>query len=251
MTTTDDNKIKDFLKVDEFPSGYGSGYGSGDGDGSGSGDGYGNGYGYGDGNGSGNGYGYGDGSGYGNGYGSGDGDGNGSGDGDGSGSGDGYGSGYGYGDGNGIKQLNGKEVYHIDGIPTLIDSVHGNYAKGRILNDDMTTKECYIAKCGNYFAHGETLKEAMYDAREKYEENSPIEERIARFNELFPDRDVPVPASDLFRWHHILTGSCLMGRVAFCESRGLDYKDGMYTVNEFIDLTKGAYGGEIIKKLIK
>jgi hypothetical protein len=136
-------------------------------------------------------------------------------------------------------------------MPTLIDSVHGNYAKGRILNEDMTAKECYIARCGNYFAHGETLKEAMYDAREKYEENSPIEDRIARFNELFPDRDIPVPASELFHWHHILTGSCKMGRVSFCESRGLDYKDGMYTVNEFIDLTKDAYGGEIIKKLIK
>jgi hypothetical protein len=185
----------------------------------------------------------------GSGSGSGDGDGFGDGDGDGSGFGDGSGSGD--GDGDGIKQLNGKEVYQIDGISTLIDSVHSNYAKGRILNDDMTNKECYIAKCGNYFAHGETLKEAMYDAREKYEENSPIEDRIARFNELFPDRDIPVPASELFHWHHILTGSCLMGRVSFCESRGLDYKDGMYTVNEFIALTKDAYGGEIIKKLIK
>ena len=32
---------------------------------------------------------------------------------------------------------------------------------------------------------------------------------------------------------------------------GLDYKDGMYTVNEFIALTKDAYGGEVIKKLIQ
>ena len=145
--------------------------------------------------------------------------------------------------------MNDQSVYSIDGVPTLIDSVHGNYAKARILKDDLTTSECFIAKCGNYFAHGETLKQAMLDAREKYEEHAPIEERLARFNEKYPDRDVKVPAPELFSWHHILTGSCLMGRKQFCEQHGLDYENGMYSVNEFIQLTRNAYGGNIIRRL--
>ena len=209
--------VKRFVTIDEFSGGSGSGSGSGFG------------------------------------FDFGDGDGGGFGDGDGSGFGDGDGGGSGFGDGDGedngdshIKCLNGQKVYYIDSISTLIDSVHGNYAKGRILDDDLTTKDCFIAKCGNFFAHGETLKQAQSDAREKYEENAPIEERIARFNEQYPDRDVKVPASELFSWHHILTGSCLMGRKQFCEEKGLDYQNGQYTVNEFIQLTRNAYGGNVI-----
>ena len=215
------------------------------------------GYGYGDSSGYGDshGYGYGDGFGDGSGFCTGDGYGYGSGDGDGSvfGDGSGYvsGDGNGYGDGFGISILNGERVYQIDDVPTLIDSVSGNFAKGRILLDDMTTRPCYIAKVGKYFAHGDTLREAMADAQEKYYENRPLTERIADFNREFPDRDVKVDAVRLFEWHHILTGSCLAGRKAFCEDRGLDYEHGHYTVNEFIRITREAYGGEAIKELEK
>ena len=106
-----------------------------------------------------------------------------------------------------------------------------------------------VAKCGNYFAHGDTLEDAFRDAREKYDENTPLEERIARFNEQYPDREKKVPAKELFSWHHILTGSCLAGRKHFCEEHGLDYENGKYTVNEFISLTRNAYNGYVIKQL--
>ena len=232
-------EVLNFLKIDEYPDGDGYGYG----DGSGFGDD--DGYGYGDGDGSGYGSGFGDG------YGSGDGSGYGSGFGDGSG----YGSGYGYGDGSGygygenIEAFRGQPVHIIDGIQTLIDKVHGNYAVGRILNSDFTTEHCYIAKYSNYFAHGDTLEDAIRDAHSKYEENMSIEERIKLFNEQFPDRDKKVPAKELFIWHHTLTGSCPAGRKHFCKEHGLDYENGEYTVNEFIQLTKDAYNGSIIRQL--
>ena len=173
--------------------------------------------------------------------------------GDGSGDGDVYGDVYGsgYGDvyGDGIEKINGQKVYPIDNTPTLIDSVHGNYARGSILNSDLTLSPCYIAKCGDYFAHGETLKEAVEDATEKYAKNQPVEGRIRVFNEKYPDRNKKVPAMELFNWHHILTGSCLMGRKNFCKNRGIDYENEEYTVNEFIALTENAYGGDVIKQL--
>ena len=215
----------------------------------------GDGYGYGDSSGYGDshGYGYGDGLGDGSGYGSGDGDGTAMlvGSGAGKGSGAGFGYGYDYVSGGGISILNGERIYQIDDVSTLIDSVSGNFAKGRILHSDLTTRPCYIAKVGKYFAHGDTLREAMADAQEKYNAHRPLAERIADFNREFPDRDVKVDAARLFEWHHILTGSCLAGRKAFCEDRGLDYEHGHYTVNEFIRLTREAYGGEAIKELEK
>ena len=212
-----------FLKI-EKKTGYGAGSGSG----------YGSGAGYGDGDG----YGYGDGDG--------DGYGSGAGSGSGAGYGAGYGDGYGYGDD--ILEYNHQKVYKIDGVPTIIDSVHGNYAKGKILRDDLTVRECFIAKCGSYLAHGETLKQALSDASEKYNENKPLEERIAEFNEKFPGNDIQIDGNELFSWHHILTGSCLFGRKSFCSDKGLDV-NAKYTVREFISLTENAFGSDVIRKL--
>ena len=205
-------------------------------------------YGYGDG--SGFGFGSGDGSGDGSGFGSGSGDGYG----DGSGSGDGYGdgSGFGFGDGYGVKELNGETVYMVDDVPTFIDSVYGNYAKGRILQSDLTTKECFIAKVyGRYFAHGETLKQAFNDAMSKTFQDIPEDERIARFKEQYPDNDVKIPARELFDWHNRLTGSCEMGRNNFVRNHGIDVDNDSFTVREFVELTKNDYGGQIIKKILE
>ena len=113
------------------------------------------------------------------GYGSGYGYGYGSGYGDGYGYGYGYGSGYGYGDGygSGIKSFNEEPVYRIDGVNTLIHSVRGNTAHGAIVNDDLTLTPCYIVKQDGFFAHGETLREAMEDLRDKLFEDMPEDDR--------------------------------------------------------------------------
>ena len=212
--------IKQFLAV-SYSSGYSYGYGYGSGSGSGSG--------YGSGDGSGYGYGYGDGYGYGYGYGS--------------------GSGYGDGDGDGIKSYNGHEVYIIDNMQTIIYSVHGNIARGVTINSDFTLADCYIAKCGDYFAHGETAKQAMADAQSKAYQNKPIEERIDYVIEKYPDVDVPIEHSTLFSLHNFLTGSCLFGRQKFAKSHSLDPEHGAMTMREFIHLTKDAYGEDNIRQL--
>ena len=234
METID--KIKAFLKVDEYP------YGCGDGNGCGSGCGNGYGYGCGDGNGCGSG------NGYGNGCGSGCGSGNGYGCGGGYGDGCGYGYGFGNCDGN-IKSLNGQPVYIIDETQTIITQVVGQYAKGFILGGNLTMTPCYIAKCGNYFAHGERLRDAFEDAVSKYEQDLPTEERIANFNSTFPDNDKPVRVSLLYVWHNKLTGSCAMGRQVFAKEHGIDISADSMTVSEFVRLTENSYGGDVIKLL--
>ena len=206
-------------------SGFGSGFGSGDGfvDGSGSGDGDGSGYGYGDG------------------------DGDGFVDGSGSGDGSGYGDGDGYGDG--IVSFCGQKVYQIDDVPTLIDHVHGNAAKGRILRDDLTTEDCYIVKQGSLFAHGKTLREAMDALRDKLFEDMPEEERIAEFVKAH-EWGKQYPSADYYGWHHRLTGSCDMGRSEFAKRHGYKLTDDeLLTVEEFIKLTENSYGGSVIRKL--
>ena len=193
------------------------------------------------------------------GSGSGDGSGNGSGSGDGSGNGSGYGYGYGSGDGSGngsgdgygrwIVSFCGQKVYQIDAVPTLIDHIHGNVAKGRILRDDLTTEDCYIVKQGSLFAHGETPHAAMDALRDKLFEDMPEEERIAEFVKAH-EWGKQYPSADYYEWHNRLTGSCDIGRLEFAKRHGYKLTDDeLLTVEEFIKLTENSYGGSVIRKL--
>lgn len=189
-----------------------------------------------------------------------DGCGCGGGDGDGSGDGGGVASGYGYisgeGDGGGygcgVKIFRGQEVYTVDGVATLIDSVHDNYAKGRILQSDFSLVPCFIAKVeGRYFAHATTLHKAFDEAMNKALRDMPVEERIAKFKESFPDDSAKIPATELFDWHNKLTGSCEMGRRNFVRNHGIDLENDSFTVKEFVELTKDDYCGDVIKKILE
>ena len=215
MTRPTDSELRRFLEP-------GSSFGSGDGDGSGAGNGPGDGYvvGSGDGNG------YGVGSSSGGGYGS---------------------SSYGYGSGDGIWEYCGVPVRMVDGVTTLIYSVHRNYAKGAILGTDLMLEPCYIARVGNCFAHGDTIREARCDAVEKDLKKLPVKERIASFVAAHPDPDAECSGRDLYDWHHILTGSCRMGRDEWCREHGLSPARARMTVWEFCRLTADAYGGATIR----
>ena len=239
MGVLTDEKIRAFLALDigydddeGNDKGNGNGYGSGDGSGYSYGNGGGNGYGYGDGSSNG----YGDGSGYGNGYGY--------------GNGGGYGYGYSSDDSYGIKEINGHTVYNVDDIKTIITSIRGNIAQGFILEKNTKLVPCYIVKKNNKFAHGNTLHDAFMSLQEKLYDNSTEKDRIEAFKREFPSYDTKYNNRDLFVYHHVLTGSCRMGRESFVSSNGLSL-DGKTTVREFVELTKNAYGGNIIKKLPK
>ena len=232
------------IKILEFIS-SGSGRGDSSKDGSGDGFGYGSGYG----SGYGQVYGCGDGSGDGSGYGSGYGHGYGDGSSNDSGAGNSFGSGNGFGDcyGSGLKSINGKKIYMIDGIAITISHIHGNTAKVTIVNNDLTETPCYIVKEGKYFAHGKTLAEAHTALQDKLFNKMPVEKRIAKFWACHK-KGVKYPTKDFFEWHHKLTRSCLMGRQQFAKDHGVDL-DGEMTVEEFIELTKNSFGGDIIKRL--
>nr|DAK56452.1 MAG TPA: hypothetical protein [Caudoviricetes sp.] len=191
-------------------------------------------------------YGYSNGDGCGDGCGAGSCDGHGAGSCDGSGSGSG--AGIGCGVGKGVKELNGDNVHLVDGLQTIIKSVHGNIAQGFILKSDLTLQPCYIVKENNKFAHGGTLHDAFTSLQEKLYDGSTEEERIEAFVKKFPNYDTPYSNRDLFDYHHVLTGSCRMGRESFCKDKGINL-DGSTTVREFVSLTKDNYGSETIRKL--
>lgn len=174
-----------------------------------------------------------------------------SGFGSGSGSGSGYSDcfGFGYGLNNHIKTINNNMIYNIDECATIITNIHNNIAKGYILNKDLSLSSCYVAKGNDLFAHGKTIKEAVAALQNKIFARLDIEERIDLFLKEFSDIDKKYPAKAFYDWHNKLTGSCEMGRDMFVKNGGYDLEKDMFTVKEFINITRNEYGGDIIKQL--
>ena len=162
-------------------------------------------------------------------------------------------TGYGYGSGDGygydIKQINGYTIYQIDGVATIIKRIIKGVAKGFIINNDLTLSPCYIVKGHNKFAHGETIKKAMEDLQNKIFEDMDTEEAIDMFLKEFSDLNKKYPAKDFYIWHNRLTGSCEMGRNSFVANGGYDIENDTFTVQEFINITKNAFGGDVIRRL--
>ena len=170
-----------------------------------------------------------------------------SGYGDGYGDGDGDGSGYGYG--SGIKYYNKHKVFKVDDIQTIITSIKGNIAKGFILLEDLTLERTYVAKGNNYFAHGETIKEALQALEEKIFSDMDYDNKIKEFRKIF-NKTKKYKGTEFFKWHNLLTGSCLQGRKTFVSNNELDLEKE-YSVKEFLEIVKGAYGWSMLEKLEK
>lgn len=158
------------------------------------------------------------------------------------------GIGFGFCTGVCLKSVNGYALFEIDGIPTGIYRARGNVAKGFIL-EHFATVDCYIVKDGDTYAHGKTLREAEDALREKIMESISEDDAIEKFLEHFKPNTL-YKNREFFEWHNFLTGSCRIGRENFCANHGIDM-DGESTPEYFIELTKGAYGGETIRKLEK
>ena len=110
----------------------------------------------------------------------------------------------------------------------------------------MTLRDCWIAKRGNFFSHGDTLHEAVEAVEAKWRENRPLDDRIAEFVKTHPSLDEEY--GDLFDWHHVLTGSCEFGRRQWCEEHGYKPTDSI-TLRTFLTETVGNYGGDVIRQV--
>ncbi len=75
------------------------------------------------------------------------------------------------------------------------------------------------------------------------------DEAIKMFLEEFSDLNKKYPAKAFYVWHNRLTGSCEMGRNSFVKNGGYDLDTDTFTVQEFINITKDAFGGEVIRRL--
>ena len=159
------------------------------------------------------------------------------------------GSGSGSGSGYGLKKINERKIFYVDGLPCQPVEVHNIWAKIKIISSkDFTLKECFLAKYHGAIAHGMSVKTALRDAQEKYFSSLDFEGLKKKILEEFSEKK-SLTVAELFKWHGLLTGSCTFGRQQFQKENDLKDSDKL-TLEQFVELTQNAYGGEKIKELL-
>ncbi|MCH6256678.1 hypothetical protein MLD52_08980, partial [Puniceicoccaceae bacterium K14] len=102
-------------------------------------------------------------------------------------------------------------------------------------------KKCFVAQRGEYFAHGENLREAIDDVNFKYLQSSEnIEEVVQAVKE---SKSVTVIQ------YRLLTGACQEGCRRFMEQHDLSPERESFPLDLILKLTAEAFGGERMHEL--
>ena len=95
--------------------------------------------------------------------------------------------------------------------------------------------QCYVARNGKYYAHGDTLAEAIDSLNFKILSETRDKSEIAR--DCIEKDKVTISS------YRLLTGACLSGTKAHLVSCGIDIKKTQsLTVKEAIAASSGGYG---------
>jgi virulence-associated protein VapD len=142
---------------------------------------------------------------------------------------------------NGIYKYKNKkiELKTIDGDTMLIESkkqkddyiiMKCRYFGGGDLDK---LKKCFVVESGEYYSHGETIKQAIEDVTfKKLSQNFDLNELIA---------DIKERGNITINDYRLITGACKAGVNHFLESNGLQDKENL-PIDKVIDLTRGSYG---------
>ena len=137
-----------------------------------------------------------------------------------------------------ITQANHK-IQMIDGIATVIRSKKKRdeftIYEGSLFN---RKEKCFVAKRDKYYAHGETIKQAIEDVNFKFlQENLEVQDLVNQIK-----RKQTISVSE-FR---LLTGACKMGCESFMKQNNLT--ETTYPLTKALDLLKNQFGWSKIQE---
>ena len=133
---------------------------------------------------------------------------------------------------NGLDSETNKKVIVADGILSEIISQKGNFYKVKNHGKEVTS---WLIKYGDYYSHGETLKEAQESFVYK------ISNRDVSDYDNLTHRSI-LTKDDAIKAYMCITGACAQGTRYFVENT--ENVKNEYSVKEIIELTKGQYGND-------
>ncbi len=147
-----------------------------------------------------------------------------------------------------LKFLNGYPVFTLNNRQYIIYHVFDNYASVGMLHDDMTITPYYIAKYYNVFGEGETIEDAILDAKDLYRWFLSKENLVNHLIEQFPDLDIIVNPKELRSWYDCLATNTFSSYKEFCTENNIDQK-ASFTIRQFLSLIKVPLDKTVAEKL--
>ncbi|WIL01335.1 ribonuclease inhibitor [Riemerella phage vB_RanS_CRP6] len=134
------------------------------------------------------------------------------------------------------------KISMIDGIATIIRKKKKvddfNVFEGSFFN---TKRKCYVAQKDSFFAHGDTIREAVEDVNFKFlQENANVDDIVT---EILKTQKITVSQ---FR---LITGACKAGCENFLKSNGI--KTTEMSLDKALTILEGQYGWDKIKNYFK
>jgi len=100
-----------------------------------------------------------------------------------------------------------------------------------------------VARKGNTFAHGDSIREAIQDLTFKLAKRELAKRDIEDYRSLSLESELTYEEAVMM--YRVITGSCRYGVNQFIEENSIEEKN--YTVGEILELTHGQYGHERLK----
>ncbi|MEM7698698.1 MAG: hypothetical protein AAF236_09875, partial [Verrucomicrobiota bacterium] len=141
------------------------------------------------------------------------------------------------------------EIQYIDGDAMLLTSkrtIDGyKISKARYFHggDIVALPQCWIAEKDGFYAHGESIKDAIEDAAFKAMQVSANVEDIAR--------EVKQSGVVTKNQYRLLTGACDEGCRRFISDHGIDSSDPQLPLSKALDFISGHFGYDRFKELIE
>ena len=134
--------------------------------------------------------------------------------------------------------INGKSR-NVDGFTIQKAVIAKNFKCGVFNNNEI----CYIAERDGVFAHGKTIKQAMYDVEFK---GIDRESECQKYKDY--DMDTTLSVEDWYLVYRNITGACSLGAWSFINGGNFA---GEYTLKQVIELTSGQYNSETFREFFK
>jgi hypothetical protein len=137
------------------------------------------------------------------------------------------------------------EIDFTDEIKTAVVSNKGKIKKLKKINDknEITDEIIYAVSDGQNWAHGETVKNAKENLRYKISNRDKSKYKDLKLTDK-------VSFEEAVKMYRVITGACEYGCKQFVELH-IQTIQTKYSVEEIINLTKGCWGNDELKKFFE
>lgn len=120
--------------------------------------------------------------------------------------------------GSDIIEYKGNKTYLVNGYLIYIEVIRNQWAKGKIIKNDLTTQNCYLGKINNIIVVGESVRECLKMLQTNImKKKNNMDDLAKAFVLSHPHYQKSYNWGEMVSWHMLSNISCEHGRKKFTQ----------------------------------